>query len=442
MVSAFDSRISSAVFADEELSSLFSDDAEIQALVRVEKELAKVQSSLGVIPEREGKALVAALATLTIDPAAVADGFEKDGIPIPALLNALRAKLSDSEANYLHWGATSQDIMDTALVLRIKASVSILDSKIVILNGQLLQLAQEHRATIMIARTRNQSAAPTVFGLKVVNWLMPLVRQRHRLSELLPRLLIVQLGGAVGTNAALGARGVEVNSALAETLQLNSSSPWHVQRDAIAEFANYLAMTAGIIAKMAQDMLLMSQSEVAEISFENSGKSSTMPNKSNPVLPESIVALASFCRTQADLMQQTLQGQHERDGISMTMERLVLGPLVCATGACINLALRSINTLQINQQKMLRNLEQDNGQILAEAAVFELSTVISRESARKLVASACQLSAEKQSNMIDELSSLVDVEIDWEKLKQPANYLGAADEIIDRAIEECNSVAE
>jgi 3-carboxy-cis,cis-muconate cycloisomerase len=440
MVSAFDSSISSTVFADEELSALFSDEAEIQALVRVEKELAKVQVALGIIPQKEGKAIVSALDSLTVDPAAVSDGFKKDGIPIPALLRELREYLGDSDANFLHWGATSQDIMDTALVLRIKSTTSIIESRISSFTGQLVELAEQHRATIMVARTRNQNAAPTVFGLKVVNWFMPLVRQRQRLSELLPRLLRVQLGGAVGTNAALGSLGMDVNSALAKSLELHSSSPWHVQRDAIVEFANWLAMTAGIIAKMAQDMLLMAQSEVAEISFENGGKSSTMPNKSNPVLAESIVALANFCRTQTDLMQQALHGQHERDGIGMSMERLVLGPLVCAAGACINLAQRSIDTLNINQEKMLSNLEKDNGQILAEAAVFELCAVTTRENASKLVANACQLSAENQNNMIDELSSLADVDIDWEKLKQPANYLGVADEIIDLAIRENNSL--
>ena len=441
MVSAFDSHISSTLFADSELASFFSDEAEIKSLIQVEGELAKVQAALGVIPQQEGETISSVLGTLTIDPAVVSDGFKKDGIPIPALLKVVRTNLGDREANFLHWGATSQDVMDTALILRIKSAVVVIEKRIKILNERLAELAQQHRATVMIARTRNQNAAPTVFGLKVVNWFMPLLRQRQRLHELLPRLLIVQLGGAVGTNAALGSRGMEISNALANTLELNPASPWHVQRDSIVEFSNWLAMTAGVLAKMAQDLLLMAQSEVGEISFNNGGKSSTMPNKLNPVLPESIVALASFCRTQSDLMQQTLHGQNERDGIGMSMERLVLGPLTCAAGACINLAQRSIDTVKINQQKMLSNLEADNGQVLAEAAVFELSSVIPRVDAAGLVASACQLSVENRSHMLDELSALVSVDIDWENLKQPANYLGSADEIIDRAIRENNSVA-
>ena len=311
MVSAFDSHISSTLFADSELASFFSDEAEIKSLIQVEGELAKVQAALGVIPQQEGETISSVLGTLTIDPAVVSDGFKKDGIPIPALLKVVRTNLGDREANFLHWGATSQDVMDTALILRIKSAVVVIEKRIKTLNERLAELAQQHRATVMIARTRNQNAAPTVFGLKVVNWFMPLLRQRQRLHELLPRLLIVQLGGAVGTNAALGSRGIEISNALANTLELNPASPWHVQRDSIVEFSNWLAMTAGVLAKMAQDLLLMAQSEVGEISFNNGGKSSTMPNKLNPVLPASIVALASFCRTQSDLMQQTLQGQNE-----------------------------------------------------------------------------------------------------------------------------------
>ena len=247
MVSAFDSHISSTLFADSELASFFSDEAEIKSLIQVEGELAKVQAALGVIPQQEGETISSVLGTLTIDPAVVSDGFKKDGIPIPALLKVVRTNLGDREANFLHWGATSQDVMDTALILRIKSAVVVIEKRIKTLNERLAELAQQHRATVMIARTRNQNAAPTVFGLKVVNWFMPLLRQRQRLHELLPRLLIVQLGGAVGTNAALGSRGIEISNALANTLELNPASPWHVQRDSIVEFSNWLAMTAGCL---------------------------------------------------------------------------------------------------------------------------------------------------------------------------------------------------
>ena len=193
--------------------------------------------------------------------------------------------MEPAAANYLHFGATSQDVIDTALIIRIKAAVVIIEKNLKDLTAELGRLAQKHRTTVMIGRTRNQNASPTVFALKIVNWLAPLQRQQQRLTELLPRLLVVQFGGAAGTNAALGNKGGEVNSALAATLGLAAAgSAWHAQRDTIVEFSNWLSMTAGQIGKMAQDILLMAQNEVGEIRFSGAGNSSTMPNKSNPVL--------------------------------------------------------------------------------------------------------------------------------------------------------------
>ena len=432
MVSAFDSSISSSAFADAELADLFSDEAELQALIKVERELARVQESLGIIPQGAGKEISCALKSSTLDPASLAAGFKKDGIPIPALLKQLREILPESAANYLHWGATSQDIMDTALVLRLKTATYLFSLKLSRLCTQLAALAQQHRATVMVARTRNQSAAPTVFGLKIVNWLMPLQRQQTRLQELLPRLLLVQFGGAVGTNAALGTKGLQVIQSLAEALELlPSSAPWHAQRDGIVEFAMWCSLTAGVIGKMGQDLLLMSQNEVAEIGFSGAGKSSTMPNKSNPVLPETLLALAHFCRSQADLMQQTLLVTHERDGAGMAIERMALAPLVCASGTSVSLASHCLDTMQINTIAMGKNLTAGNGLTMAEAAVFALSQVTDRLAASELVAKACGIAAQNDTQLIDELRKLVELPLDWESLKQAENYLGVADEIID-----------
>ena len=435
MVSAFDSSISSSAFSDKELADLFSDEAELQALIKVERALARVQESLGIIPQGAGEEIHSALESPALDMASLAEGFKKDGIPIPALLKQLREILPETAANYLHWGATSQDIMDTALVLRLKTATDVINKNLSQLCKQLAALAQQHRATVMVARTRNQSAAPTVFGLKIVNWQMPLQRQQIRLQELLPRLLVVQFGGAVGTNAALGSKGLLVNQALAEALELNpSSAPWHAQRDGIVEFAMWCSLTAGVIGKMGQDLLLMSQNEVAEIAFSGAGKSSTMPNKSNPVLPETLLALAHFCRSQADLMQQTLLATHERDGVGMSLERIALAPLVCASGASVGLASQCIDTMQIDTKAMGKNLNSGNGSIMAEAAVFALSQVMDRLAASELVAKACGIAAQNDTQLIDELGKLVELPLDWESLKQAENYLGVADEIIDHVL--------
>ena len=263
MVSAQDSTITSSSFSDKEIAELFSDVGEIDALVLFERELARVQESLQIIPEGIGKEIYAVLENAKFDPELLATGFENDGIPIPALLKQLREQLEPAVANYLHFCATSQDVIDTALIIRIKSAVEIIGKNLKGLTAELGRLAQKHKATVMIGRTRNQSASPTVFALKIVNWLAPLQRQQQRLNELLPRLLVIQFSGATGTNAALGNKGREVSSALAAALGLaTADSSWHAQRDTIVEFSNWLSMTAGQIGKMAQDILLMAQNEV------------------------------------------------------------------------------------------------------------------------------------------------------------------------------------
>ena len=436
MVSAQDSTITSSSFSDKEIAELFSDVGEIDALVLFERELARVQESLQIIPEGIGKEIYAVLENAKFDTELLATGFENDGIPIPALLKQLREQLEPAVANYLHFCATSQDVIDTALIIRIKSAVEIIGKNLKGLTAELGRLAQKHKATVMIGRTRNQSASPTVFALKIVNWLAPLQRQQQRLNELLPRLLVIQFSGATGTNAALGNKGREVSSALAAALGLaTADSSWHAQRDTIVEFSNWLSMTAGQIGKMAQDILLMAQNEVGEIRFSGAGKSSTMPNKFNPVLAETLLSLASYCRSQSDLMGSTLVTSHERDGVCMSLDRLAFPPLICAAAASITQAIKCLASMSVNEEAMSRNLIADNGLIMAEAAVFELVKSMERSKASELVRQACELSLTNNSHMIDELQSLSDVNLNWDELKQPKNYLGNAVEVIDSVLQ-------
>jgi len=439
MVSAIDSVITATAFSHSEVAALFSDEAEVRALIKVEQELVRVQSALGIIPDELGQEIFSKLEVVNVNPEALTAGFDKDGIVIPGLLGKLREHIGHPAADYLHFGATSHDILDTALIIRTRAAIAIIERDLALLNAELAALASEHRSSLMLGRTRNQNAAPIVFGLKVTSWLTPLQRQRQRLQELTPRLLAIQFGGAVGTNAALGDEGDKVSRALAEALELNSAvTPWHVQRDSIVEFGNWLSLTANSIVKIAQDILLMAQSEVREISFVGTGKSSTMPNKSNPVLAETLISLATFCRSNADLLSQSLAASHERDGVSMNIERLAFPQLICAASAAIANGIRCISSMQVNKQAMLDNLEADNGRVLAEAAVFALSKLLSKAEASKLVAEACNTSLINNKHMIDELQKICSVETDWERLRKPENYLGSATEIIDSILQKNN----
>ena len=437
MVSALDSAITGSTYADPEIAVLFSDEAEIQAYLQFEIALAKAQEALGIIPKDTAQTIADCMENTAIDPGSLAARYQQDGIAIPGLVAALREQLPAEVASYLHHGVTSHDVIDSGLVLRLKLVCNLLLNKNSTLTGKLKTLADEHRNTLTIARTRNQNAAPTVFGLKVVNWLEPLLRQQDRLSRLLPNLLRLQLGGSVGTLSALGPKANELCTAMAEELDLSpSNSPWHVQRDNIVEFGNWLSTTAGLIGKMAQNMLLLTQSEVGELRFNEGGKSSTLPNKTNPVLPEILVALASYCQSLSNVLNQTLLANHERDGVSMATENLTLAPLACAAGASLSLASQAIDSVEVKAAAMQANIALDNGRILAEAATFELSKSMERAEAANLVAQACAASINNETNMIDELSSLTSADIDWQALKEPANALGMAEQIINKVLNE------
>jgi 3-carboxy-cis,cis-muconate cycloisomerase len=437
MVSVFDSEISASVFADDEIKSLLSDVEQIRSALEVEAKLAMVQQALGLIPEGKGDTISRLLSTLKLEPKFLATAYAKDGISTPGLVRLTREQLPAEVGNFLHWGATSQDIEDSALVLRLKSLTRIMGSRLDTLIALLQQLTESHRHTLTVARTRTQWATPTVFGLKTASWLAPLQRQKMRLHSLLPRLLVVQLGGAGGTLAAMGVRAAEVSRNLAATLDLNSPSmPWHNQRDNIVEFSNWLAMTSGIIGKMGQDFLLLAQSEVAEIGFTAAGGSSTMPQKSNPVIAENLVALARFSGTQIGTVHQTLLTANERDGVSMTLERMSLPALISACASSLRLAIAAIDNIEIRGKTMLANLEKSNGMVLAEAAVFELSKFIDRKQATEIVYKACRDASDNGRHLIAELSKSSDAEVDWEQLKNPQNYLGVAQDFIDRVLED------
>jgi 3-carboxy-cis,cis-muconate cycloisomerase len=297
------------------------------------------------------------------------------------------------------------------------------------------KLADEHRGTVMAARTRSQQALPTSFGLKAAVWLSPLTDHATRLEEIRPRLLAVQFGGAVGTLAALGTRGIEVMEALGKELNLAApAAPWHVQRDGLAEFAGWLSMVTGSLGKMARDLILLAQSEVAEVRPGAGGGSSTMPQKSNPVACEVIVTVARLNASLVSAMHQAMIHDHERDGPGWQLEWLTLPRMAVAAGAALNHAIAVIEELEVDAARMRANLDASNGLILAEAATFALSKHMPRPRAQALVKEACGEVAKSGQQLMKLLAGRTAAPVDWEAVADPANYLGAADELIDRIL--------
>ncbi len=325
-----------ALLRDPEIEALVDDAALLRAMVDVELALVRVQARLGVIEAGAVPLLEAGLDGFVADLAGIDRGLRRSAVPVPALLEALRARVGAALGSSLHYGATSQDIVDTALVLQLRRALDLFEQRLRSTIEALITLAQAHQQTVMVARTRFQPALPTTFGLKVAGWLDPLARHLERLAQLRPRLLVVQLGGAAGTLAALGDRGLAVLQALADELSLACpAAPWHSGRDSMVELASWLTLVTGSLGKLGGDVLLLTQHEVGEVRETGGGSSSTMPQKSNPIRSEALVTLARHNASALSGMAQAQLHLHERDGSAWQLEWLTLPPMLGATGASL-----------------------------------------------------------------------------------------------------------
>ena len=436
-LSPLDSALTGGLLSDAELAARFDDAAQIRAMLEVEAALALVEAKAGVIPDAAAGRIAEVARALEIDPVALAAGTAKDGIPVPALVEQLRRAVGADAAPFVHWGATSQDIMDTGLVLRLRGALEDLAGRLDALIAALAAQAEAHRGTVMAARTRAQQATPTTLGLKIATWLAPLTRHRERLAELRPRLLVVQFGGASGNLAALGDKGVEAMEALAAELDLAAPPlPWHTQRDGLSELAGWLSLASASLGKIGGDLVLLAQSEVGEVRAGAAGGSSTMPQKANPVGAETLVALTRFNAGLLAVMHQAMPQPQERDGVGWTLEWLTLPQMAVATGAALRHAQNLIDSLDVDAARMRANLESGYGLILAEAASFALAAHMPRPEAQALVKTACAEAAAAGRHLMDVLAERTDAPLDWRALKDPASYLGDSDALIDRVLKQ------
>jgi 3-carboxy-cis,cis-muconate cycloisomerase len=450
MTTTLDSKIFGPLFCDSEINDLLTEEAYVRALVEVETALARAEGRLGVIPSSAAEQISNRAQWNKIDIEALVRGTVRSGFPIIALVQELRKAVGMEAAAYVHWGATTQDIMDTAGSLQLRGVVRRFKGVIVELARHLSQLSSRHRLTVMAARTHGQQALPVSFGLKVAGWLAPLLRHTQRLDEISPRLLVVQFGGAAGTLAALGDKGLAVMHGLADELGLGVPvMPWHAQRDNLVEFASWLSLLTGSLGKMAQDIILLAQTEVGEVSEsaeEGRGGSSTMPQKSNPIVSEMVVAAA---RTNASLLSALHQAQiqeHERATHGWQVEWLSLPQMIVLTGGALKHALYLAKNLQVDPAKMRENIALADDVILAEAAVFALAKTMPRSNADELVKKACGIAVTEGRPLIEVVRSLAasliaDEAIDWEALAAPENYLGENERIIDQVLKRANSLS-
>jgi 3-carboxy-cis,cis-muconate cycloisomerase len=438
----FDSVLFRDAFGTPAMRSIFCDERYMAQCTRVEVALARVQGRLGVIPADAARTIEAKATADGIDYAKLKHETDIVGYPIVGLVHQLATKCGEA-GRYIHWGATTQDIMDMATVLQIRDAVVLIDEDLKAIDTALAGLSVKHRSTVMAGRTHLQHALPITFGHKTAVWLSMIRRHRERLDQIKPRVLVGQFAGAAGTLASLGKDGMAVHDALMADLGLAAPSiTWHVARDNLAEMVGLLALIAGSLAKIATDVMLMMQTEVGEV-FEpfvkGRGSSSTMPQKRNPISCELILAAAKSVRQNAGLMLDAMASDHERATGPWHLEWIALPEAFIASAGALGQARFMLEGLIVEPERMRRNLDITGGLIVAEAVMMALAQHTGRGVAHDLVYGACRAASEKGTTLLVALKAVPDVtkhfnDATLASLVDPANYVGSAPVMVDRLL--------
>jgi 3-carboxy-cis,cis-muconate cycloisomerase len=439
------------LFRYEEVEKVFSDRACLQGMLDFEAALARAEARAGVIPSSAAGTIAGACKAELIDVAAVSEGAKLAGnlaIPLVKALTSVVAQRDKEAARYVHWGATSQDVIDTGCVLQLRQALKPIAADLHRLTDALVELAIKHRSTIMVGRTWMQQALPTTFGLRVAGWLDAVNRHRGRLRETEQRVGVLQFGGAVGTLAALGLRGQMVAKILAEELHLAlPDTPWHSHRDRMVEVATTLGLCVGTLGKIARDISLHAQTEVGEVfepSGEGRGGSSTMPHKRNPVTSAVVLSAAMRVPGLVSTMLSAMVQEEERGLGGWHAEWETLPEIVRLTGGALHQLAEIVPHLEIDVVRMRQNLEITQGLIYAEAVTMALGEKMGRAEAYQVVEVACARALKEKRHLREVLaedaqvgSCLSSAEIDG--LFDPRKYLGAAEAFVDRVVEQSRS---
>lgn len=448
------------LLAAGEVAPLFGDEAELAGLVLFEAALALAEGEAGLLDPGEAAAIRDALVPLAggapgAFPApeaisgllaragrgevpgladlasALAPSVGASGMPVPGLVARLREMVPPAASGRVHFGATSQDAVDTGLVMRLRAALEATCRETARIEARLADLAAAHRETPVLARTRWQGAAPTSLGLKVAGWLDPLLRLGERLDGMRGRVLAVQLGGSVGNRAHMGAAGPAVAEALARRLGLAPAHPWHAARDRLEELAGWLASLAAACGKIASDVLLMAQGEVGEVRLAATGGSSTLPHKKNPVDAEIAVALARHAAGLPGALHQAAIHAHERDGAAWTAEWLVLPDLAVTAHGTAAVTARTLEGLSFDTARMAANVAAGGGLAHAESAAFALAAHMPREAAQRRVKAALAEAGAPGFDLLDRLAATTDAPVDWRDVRAGGPAMRAAGPLID-----------
>jgi len=443
-----------AYFTARNMREVFCDQGRVQAMLDFEAALARAEARVGLIPSSAVAPIAAACNAGLYDFAALGEAIATAGNSAIPLVKALGKQIASTDAEaerYVHLGATSQDVMDTGLVLQLRQALELIESDLAQLADSLAVQAQRHAATPLAGRTWLQHATPVTLGMKIAGWLGAVTRSRQRLRELKPRLLVLQFGGASGTLAALGEQAMPIAQALAEELQLTlPEQPWHTQRDRVVEFGAVLGLIAGSLGKFGRDISLLMQTEAAEV-FEPSapgkGGSSTMPHKRNPVGAAVLIGAATRVPGLVSTLFSAMPQEHERSLGLWHAEWETLPEICCLVSGSLQQARLLAQGLEVDAERMSRNLERTQGLVLAEAVSIVLAQRVGRDTAHHLLEQCCKRAVAEQRHLRAVLgdepqvtAELSNAELDH--LLNPAHYLGQAKTWVERAVAEHNALSD
>jgi 3-carboxy-cis,cis-muconate cycloisomerase len=418
----------------------------LRAMLDAEGALAVAEARVGLIPADAAEAIAECCEASRFDPEEIGQGARASGNPVPPLVRALTERVSEASevaARYVHKGATSQDVTDTAAMLVTRRALDLILAELDGIAAACARLAEEHRDTLMAGRTLLQQALPTTFGLKAAGWLVAILEARRALLDVRSSRLAAQLGGAAGTLASLGGSGVSVLREFARELDLAEPAlPWHADRTRVAEVGAVLSLVAGVLGKVSLDVILLAQTEVGEVAEpagEGRGGSSTLPHKRNPIL--SVTAAASVRRVQdlSRTLAGAMVGEHERAGGAWHSEWEALSGALALTGGAAAAAREVAEGLEVHPEKMRENLDATGGMLLAENVTTVAAERLGRLKAHDLVQTACRRALEegkplREALLEDDAFGEVLSEGEIDAALDPAGYLGSAGEFVDRAL--------
>lgn len=447
------SQLYASLFYQDDATEIFSDQSLISYMIQAEVALAKAQAQVGVIPQSAADSIEAiaqtALAEIDFSALATATGLAGNiAIPFVKQLTAIVKQHDEDAARYVHWGATSQDILDTACILQCRDALQWVERSVQQNYQTALAQAQVYRDQVMIGRTWLQQALPITLGHKFARWASAFKRDLDRIQAMKARVLAVQLGGAVGSLASLLDQGSAVVEAFAQQLQLSAPScTWHGERDRIVEIASVLGMIVGNTGKMARDWSLMMQTEIAEV-FEPTAKgrggSSTMPHKRNPVAAASVLAAANRVPVLMASLYQSMVQEHERSLGAWHAEWLALPEIFQLCAGALSRTLDVLQGMEVNTENMQRNLECTQGLIMAEAVMMALAPKLGRLNAHHVVEAACKIAVAEQKHLKDVISELDDIKNNFSTAEisaifKPESYLGNIQAQIDAVLQEART---